>query len=209
LSLNNAILLVDDDPAVRGMLGFSLESAGYQVLEAGSRTQAIDALKADTVAVVLLDMGMPPNEHTPQEGIAVLEWLNFHQPQVNTIVLTGQNADATSYQALKYGAFDFLEKPVDMATVTSALNRALLFYDQACKLKSQEGLQKVQVDAALGEGVKSIRNQAEEKLVRQVLTDTGFNVHEAARRLGVKRENVYYLINKYGLQRTGGSDGSL
>ncbi|HHS99503.1 MAG TPA: Fis family transcriptional regulator, partial [Thiomicrospira sp.] len=51
------------------------------------------------------------------------------------------------------------------------------------------------------EGVKSIRNQAEQKLLKQVLADTDFNVHETARRLGIKRENVYYLIKKYSIQR--------
>ncbi len=53
----------------------------------------------------------------------------------------------------------------------------------------------------MGVGVKSARNAAELKLLRQVLSDTNFNVHEVARRLGLKRENVYYLINKYGLER--------
>nr|WP_279576225.1 helix-turn-helix domain-containing protein [Thiomicrorhabdus marina] len=53
----------------------------------------------------------------------------------------------------------------------------------------------------MGEGVKPVRNQAEEKMLRQVLADTNFNVHESARRLGLKRENVYYLIKKYNIER--------
>jgi len=81
------------------------------------------------------------------------------------------------------------------------VDHTFLFYEQAVKLKQQEGVQQLQVDVTLGDGVKAIRNQAEEKLVRQVLADTEFNVHETARRLGLKRENVYYLIKKYGLER--------
>ena len=53
----------------------------------------------------------------------------------------------------------------------------------------------------MGEGMKKVRNAAEQKLLKKVLADTNFNVHETARRLGLKRENVYYLINKYGLER--------
>jgi DNA-binding NtrC family response regulator len=197
----STVLLVDDDPALRGMLGFSLETAGFQVLEADSRHSAIALLLSHSFQVVILDMGMPPNEHTPEEGVAVLNWLQQQQLASKVIVLTGQHADDTAYLALKHGAFDFLEKPISSEVLFLSVKRALLFYAQEEALKQKEGLQKFQLDASLGEGVKSIRNQAEEKLVRQVLSDAEFNVHETARRLGLKRENVYYLIKKYHLQR--------
>ncbi len=203
------ILLVDDDPALRGMLSFSLELAGYKVTEASSKDMAINVLKSQQFQVVLLDMGMPPNEHTPEEGVAVLSWLQQQQLASKVIVLTGQQADSTAYLALKHGAFDFLEKPVSSEVLLLSVKRALLFYAQESALKQKEGLQKFQLDAFMGEGVKSIRNQAEEKLIRQVLSDTEFNVHETARRLGLKRENVYYLIKKYQLQRIDRSDESL
>jgi len=146
-------------------------------------------------------MGMPPHEFTLQEGLAILDWVRENNALAKVLVLTGQDAEATSYLALKHGAFDFLEKPISTETVLNAVKRAFLFYAQAEKLKHQEGIQQLQVDVTLGDGVKAIRNQAEEKLVRRVLADTEFNVHETARRLGLKRENVYYLIKKYGLQR--------
>lgn len=195
------ILVVDDDPALRGMLAFTLEAVGFEVVEAESRESAIQSLQSQVFKVVVLDMGMPPSEHSPDEGVAVLEWLQLNQAQTKTLVLTGQNAEATSYLALKHGAFDFLEKPISSESLLQSVKRALLFYEQQDKLRQQEGVQKVQIDATLGEGVKQIRNLAEEKLVRQVLSETEFNVHETARRLGLKRENVYYLIKKYGLQR--------
>ena len=195
------VLLVDDDPALRGMLGFSLELAGYQVTEVGSRVDAIQKLQSDSFQVTLLDMGMPPHEFTPQEGLAVLDWIRVKDALAKVVVLTGQDAEATSYLALKHGAFDFLEKPISAEAVLNAVKRAFLFYEQASKLKQQEGVQQLQVEVTLGDGVKAIRNQAEEKLIRQVLADTEFNVHETARRLGLKRENIYYLIKKYGLQR--------
>ncbi|MDG6774774.1 response regulator [Thiomicrorhabdus sp. ZW0627] len=195
------LLIVDDDPALRGMLSYSLEGNDFNVSEAGSRQEALKKLQEFTPSVVVLDMGMPPHEHTPDEGVAVLEWLANNQPNIKTIVLTGQNAESVSYLALKHGAFDFLEKPISQESLLLAVRRAFLFFEQAQRLKEQEGVQRVEIDAMMGEGVKSIRNQAEEKLLKQVLADTEFNVHETARRLGIKRENVYYLIKKYGLQR--------
>ncbi|GKT12535.1 MAG: two-component system, response regulator RegA [Thiomicrorhabdus sp.] len=199
--MNNTVLIVDDDPVLRSMLAFSLEEGGYSIIEAASRNEAIEVLRMQSIHVVLLDMGMPPNEYTPEEGIAVLEWISSVLPQVRVVVLTGQDSESTSYDALKYGAFDFLEKPISTEALLRAIKRAFLFFEQAGKLKAQEGVQKVQIDAVLGEGVKAIRNKAEEKLIRQVLSDTEFNVHETARRLELKRENVYYLIKKYSLQR--------
>ena len=197
----NRICLVDDDPALRSMLGFSLESVGYTVFEASSRLEAIDCITSKSVNVVLLDMGMPPAEHTPEEGLAVLDWLSLNQPEIKVVVLTGQNAEATSYLALKHGAFDFLEKPVSSIEMLQAVKRACLFYKQEQQQKDQEGVHKFQIEVELGFGVKTIRNTAEEKLVRRVLIETTFNVHETARKLGLKRENVYYLMKKYGIER--------
>lgn len=198
---NTNILLVDDNDALRSMLSFSLEQEGYPVFEAESRTSALAVLQSQEIRIVLLDMGMPPNQYTPEEGLAVLDWLRVHRPEIKVIVLTGQDDEGVSYSALKRGAFDFLEKPVTVEALLTAIKRARLFYDQIEKLKAQEGIQTVQLEMSLGHGVKEIRNQAEQKLIKQVLADTGFNVHETARRLGLKRENIYYLIKKYGLQR--------
>jgi len=195
------VLLVDDNPALRGMLAFSLELEGYDVVEADSKSEAITLLQQQAICIVVLDMGMPPNQYTPEEGLAVLDWLKKNQPDTKVLVLTGQDSESVSYLALKNGAFDFLEKPVTVEVLLVAIKRAGLFSAQAVKLKQKEGVQKVQLEVTLGSGVKGIRNQAEEKLLKQVLVDTDFNVHETARRLGLKRENVYYLIKKYSIKR--------
>lgn len=195
------VLIVDDDLALRGMLALTLEQKGYSVQEAASSDQAVEQLKQHKVDVVLLDMGMPPNEHTSEEGLKVLNWCSESSYLAKVIVLTGQDAEATSYQAIKFGAFDFLSKPVSNEKLFHSIERASLFLAQSQKLKEQEGVQKVELDLQMGDGVKNARNAAELKLLKQVLKDTQFNVHEVARRLGLKRENVYYLINKYGINR--------
>lgn len=195
------VLIVDDDLALRGLLALALEQGGYGVKEASSAEEAISVMRQNPVDLMLLDMGMPPHEHSADEGIRVLDWVTHSGLDVKVIVLTGQESDATSYMAIKHGAFDFLSKPVSNEALLQAVQRAALFLTQTQKLKEQEGVQKVQLDLSMGDGVKSARNAAELKLLRQVLHETGFNVHETARRLGLKRENVYYLINKYQLER--------
>lgn len=197
-----SVLLVDDDQSLRAMLSFSLKGSGFTVHEANSTVDAIALLKEYEVDVVILDMGMPPNEHVATEGLKLLEWISDEMLNSKVVVLTGQSAEETSYVSIKYGAFDFLTKPVEYEVLKQSIDRALLFLKQSLKLKEQEGMQKIELDIEMANGVKAARNAAELKLLKQVLSDTEFNVHEVARRLGLKRENVYYLINKYGIERS-------
>jgi DNA-binding NtrC family response regulator len=195
------VLVVDDDMAIRGMLSISLESIGYKITEATSADEAINLLKNKAFPLVILDMGMPPNEHLPTEGINVLDWIIQQELASRVIVLTGQDADSTSYQAILHGAFDFFSKPVQFTLLVSSLQRAELFNKQMAKIEQKENLCKIELEVIIGDGVKNVRNAAEQKLLRRVLKKTGFNVHETGRRLGLKRENVYYLIKKYGIER--------
>ncbi len=66
---------------------------------------------------------------------------------------------------------------------------------------SLEGITRIAVNAQTNEGLKGVRSDAEERLVRQILKETGFNVYQSAKRLGVKRENVYYFMKKFGIER--------
>ena len=66
---------------------------------------------------------------------------------------------------------------------------------------SAEGMTRLQINARVADGLKAVREDAEEKLVRQVLRDTNFNVYQSAARLGVKRESIYYFLKKFGIQR--------
>jgi DNA-binding NtrC family response regulator len=82
-----------------------------------------------------------------------------------------------------------------------ALERALLFLDNEQRLRNEAGEEKLTLTLPVGEGVKPVRNRAEEQLLRQVLEETAYNIHETARRLNLNRENVYYLLKKYGIKR--------
>jgi DNA-binding NtrC family response regulator len=195
------VLIVDDDAAIRAMLALTLEYHGYVVSEADNLAQAQACLAQQTFAVIVLDLGLPPDEHRPTQGLAFLDWLSTEGYAAKVLVLTGQDHQDNAYACVKAGAFDFLLKPISEATLLSAVERATLFFQQTQRMKAEERCQPLYVNAQLGEGMKAVRNQAEEKLIRQVLFDTDFNVHETARRLGLKRENVYYLIKKYQIQR--------
>ncbi|MDO8946894.1 MAG: response regulator [Desulfocapsaceae bacterium] len=199
--LADTILLVEDDNALRLMLRGILEIQGYQVLEADSRDSALDILKIPSpVGVVILDLGLPPSPHTPVEGLALIRMLCDELRSLKIIVLTGQDQESAAFEAIREGAFDFLAKPASTADILQAVRRAFLFYRKEQEMAAG-GLTRLQLNARVSDGLKSVRDEVEEKLVRQVLQETGFNVNQSAARLGLKRESLYYFLKKFGIER--------
>lgn len=195
------VLLVEDDLALCGYLASSLVSAGYAVQTAHDRTQALKFFAATPLpALVLLDLGLPPQSSTMTEGLALLDQGLRQAPDAKIIVLTGQDEDAAALEAVRRGAFDFLVKPASLATIFAALRRAELFLRQESRL-TQVGEARLHLTAKVGEGPKEAAATAEEQLLRRSLAATGYNVAETARQLGLAREHVYYYLNKYGIRR--------
>lgn len=197
---NRNLLLVEDDLALCGYLGAALRDAGYPVHLAHDREQALRQLRSTQPKLVLLDLGLPPQPSTMTEGLALLEECLRIVPTCKVIVLTGQDEDAASLEAIRRGAFDFLVKPAALESIFSALRRAELFVREEARL-AESGEACLHLTARLGEGPKEAASTAEEQLLRRVLAATGFNMAETARRLGIAREHVYYYLNKYGIRR--------
>lgn len=197
----NKILLVEDDLALRTMLRGILELNGFHVAEAGQRDEAFRQLQTcPGIDVVILDLGLPPFAHQITEGILTLKEIQAKILPVKVVVLTGQDQEAAALEAIREGAFDFLAKPASAESILGAVRRALLFQQKEREL-NREGIARIQLNAQVSEGLKGVRSDAEERLVRQVLKETGFNVYQSAKRLGVKRENIYYFLKKFGIQR--------
>lgn len=195
------ILLVEDDPALRTMLRGMLELNDYVVREAQRREPALELLRANSaIRIVILDFGLPPHAHDITEGLATLKSIQAEIMAVKVIVLTGQDQQAAALEAIREGAFDFLSKPSSSDIILRAIERAFLFLEKEHEL-SQQGITRIAVNAQVADGLKGIRTDAEERLVRQILKETGFNVYQSAKRLGVKRENIYYFMKKFGIER--------
>ena len=131
------VLVADDDLSLRKFLVMALETSGYVTVEASNAESCLQALSSENISVLVLDMGMPPHEHSLQEGVKVLDTVAQQFYLVKVIVLTGQEVEVASYTAIKHGAFDFLEKPVSAETLISAIKRAELFIKQEQKLSTE------------------------------------------------------------------------
>ncbi len=196
------ILLVEDDPPLRAVLKSILEIQGFNVLETDSKIGAMAILGDDshTIHVMILDLGLPPKAHTTEEGLDVIVQTTAAMHATKIVVLTGQDEEKSALDAIREGAFDFLSKPARSEDILRAVNRAILFHSKEKDL-SADGMTRLQLNAKVADGLKAVREEAEEKLVRQVLKETGFNIYRSAEKLGIKRESIYYFMKKFGINR--------
>jgi two-component system NtrC family response regulator len=121
------LLVVEDDEGLQRQLKWAYD--GYQVVCAGDRAQAIDALRAHEPAVVTLDLGLPPDPDGTGEGFAVLAEILRLKPDTKVIVASGHGARESALKAIAMGAYDFYKKPVDIDELGLIVARAFHVHD--------------------------------------------------------------------------------
>jgi DNA-binding NtrC family response regulator len=121
-----ALLLVDDDPLITDSLAFAL-GAEYTVYACESRANAIELLRQLEAPppLALVDLGLPPAPHSPEEGFRLIADLLAHSPRMRIFVLSGQNDAANARHARALGAWEFVAKPADAASLSRLLARGL------------------------------------------------------------------------------------
>ena len=118
-----SLLLVDDDPLIAESLAFAL-AEDYDVTRAAERAGAVERLRAGLKPdLALIDLGLPPVAHLPNEGFKLIGDLLAHAPQVRILVLTGQNEESNARRARALGAADFVPKPCEPDFLRSVLAR--------------------------------------------------------------------------------------
>ncbi len=192
-----SLLIVEDDESLASYLAGVMREAGYRVFCAHSRHEAL-AIKPQPL-LALVDLGLPPAESRITEGMFLLDALLANDPHSKIIVITGQDEESAAFEAVRRGAFDFLCKPAAMADIKAAVKRASLFLHHEEHL-SEAGETRLHITVRLANGPKDTASAVEEQLVRSTLADSHGNVTEAARRLGLVREHLYYYLKKYGIQ---------
>jgi two-component system NtrC family response regulator len=122
-----SILVIEDDPGLQKQIKWSLEQ--YEVLTAATREEAISQLRRQEPAVVLLDLGLPPDPDGATEGLAALEQILSLTPNTKIIVVTGNQDRSNAVKAIGMGAFDFFLKPFDADVLAIIVGRAFHVYD--------------------------------------------------------------------------------
>src|SRR3954454_8780869 len=117
----SSVLIVDDEPNIRRMVGALLSSEGYEVRDAADGASAVARAAESVPDVVLLDLMMPGE----LDGLATLERLREAAPDVPVVMMSGKAGLSDAVKATKLGAFNFLEKPLSPEGVLLALASAL------------------------------------------------------------------------------------
>jgi two-component system NtrC family response regulator len=138
------LLIVDDDEEIRTQMKWALNQ-DYEILQAGDRAAAIETFRAARPAVVLLDLGLPPNPTTPEEGLATLSDLLAIDAQAKVVIISGQGEKNNALRAIGAGAYDFLGKPVEMDDLKRLLKRC--YHVALLEREYREMQQRLQLEA--------------------------------------------------------------
>ncbi|MET4578318.1 two-component system response regulator RegA [Ottowia thiooxydans] len=170
----NQLLIVEDDAAFARTLARSFERRGYVVRVAASLDALTPLLQdfAPTHAVVDLKL------KGEASGLACVQALSQHDPAMLIVVLTGFASIATAIEAIKLGACHYLAKPSNTDDIEAAFGRA-----------------GGSTDVSLTARTSSIKT-LEWEHIHQTLAETGFNISETARRLGMHRRTLARKLGK-------------
>ncbi|MBC8056023.1 MAG: response regulator transcription factor [Rhizobiales bacterium] len=170
------LLIVEDDADFARTLGRSFERRGYAVVHATSFAGVIALLPTHSPGFAVVDLKL----NGEASGLACVEALHAHDPAMLIVVLTGFASIATAVEAIKLGACHYLAKPSNTDDIEAAFGRAA-----------------GNAEVELTNRSTSIKTLEWER-IHETLADTGFNISETARRLGMHRRT---LARKLGKQR--------
>ena len=118
--MTGSICIVDDEPSILNSLSGILEDEGYQVFVAKNGVEALKLIRLETPDLVLLDIWMPE-----MDGLETLKEARKQFPNLMVVMMSGHGSVETAVKATKLGAYDYLEKPLDLEKITILVRNAL------------------------------------------------------------------------------------
>ncbi|MEE9447251.1 MAG: sigma-54 dependent transcriptional regulator [Arenicellales bacterium] len=151
------ILVVDDEKGIRDTVQDVLEDEGFEVTTAGDAALAHAAIMASDFDLILMDIWMPD-----VDGITLLKEVKQQGETCPVVMISGHGSVETAVEAIQYGAYDFLEKPLSTAKLLVTINRALQSGAQSKQIKQLKN-QFEAVTSLVGEtdAIKQLRIQIE------------------------------------------------
>ncbi len=168
------LLIVEDDDAFARTLSRSFERRGYRVTSVNSLDDMREALARTSPSHAVVDLKIKGEA----SGLACVQALHAHHPGMRIVVLTGFASIATAVEAVKLGACHYLAKPSNTDDIEAAFQQA-------------DGNTEVSVEAR----PSSIKTLEWER-IHEMLAETGFNISETARRLGMHRRTLARKLGK-------------
>jgi two-component system response regulator RegA len=171
---NPSLLIVEDDAAFARTLSRSFERRGYAVQHASSHDEVKTLLVTNSPEFAVVDLKL----NGEASGLACVQTLHAHDADMLIVVLTGFASIATAVEAIKLGACHYLAKPSNTDDIEAAFTRA-----------------SGNVEVELTNRPTSIKTLEWER-IHETLAETGFNISETARRLGMHRRTLARKLDK-------------
>lgn len=168
-----SLVLVEDDATFARTLQRSFERRGYRVRVAASPTELDALLQQETPSRAVVDLKLGT-----ASGLPCVARLHAHDPAMLIVVLTGYASIATAVEAIKLGACHYLAKPASTDDIEAAFGKAA----------GDPGV-------ALTARSSSLKTH-EWEMINETLAETGFNISETARRLGMHRRTLARKLEK-------------
>ena len=168
------LLIVEDDEAFARTLARSFERRGYRVLQADSLAEVEDMLTLHNPGYAVVDLKLKGEA----SGLACVQKLHARNEDMLIVVLTGFASIATAVEAVKLGACHYLAKPSNTDDIEAAF-----------------GLVEGNTEVELTNRSSSIKTLEWER-IHEELAETGFNISETARRLGMHRRTLTRKLDK-------------
>ncbi len=221
------ILVVDDEVGIRELLSEILSDEGHSVFTAENAARARDARMRESIDLVLLDIWMPDTD-----GVTLLkEWASLGQLTMPVIMMSGHATIDTAVEATRFGALEFLEKPISMArllsSVRSGLERGRMMRNLRPPLPMPAAfiptsVEDVPVVAAvepasvsasadthngvpLDQPLREARDQFERVYFEFHLARENFSMTRVAERAGLERTHLYRKLKQLGIELARGA----
>jgi two-component system C4-dicarboxylate transport response regulator DctD len=193
--VNPGVILIDDDEEVLDAYAQTLELAGFHVEACSSLMQAREYLRRDSPAVVLSDVKMPA-----RDGFAVLREVHEIDPDVPVILISGHADVAMALNAMRSGAFDFVEKPADPAYVVELLRRASAHRELVLSHRKLKGAVQARAIEARLIGVSPAMSRLRDLVLSLAQVDTTVMIRGET---GTGKELVARCLHEFGPRAKG------
>jgi len=169
------LLILDDDPALAGQLGRTMERRGFEVIVTTSAESGLKAAREENPDYALVDMRLDGKNN----GLDVIAKLRDELPECKIVMYTAYGNIATSVAAIKAGATDYLAKPADPETIERALLNS-----------GEESVPEPPEDPMTADRVRW-------EHIQRVYEQCGRNISETARKLKMHRRSLQRILAKH------------
>lgn len=137
--MKRKIVVVDDERAIRDMLSDAIGQAGYDVYPAPAGEDALSLIDREDIAIAICDIQMPG-----MNGIDLLQKITEISPETIVILITAYNSVETAANSLRYGAYDYMLKPLIFDDVLAKISRV----DDYLNIKQENRILRQQIEGA-------------------------------------------------------------